>query len=41
MTHAGLEANNLSFATTLVLDLMKSIEMRLGEGRSRLIFYIE
>lgn len=41
MAHAGLEASNLSFATTLVLDLMKSMEMRLGEGRSRIIFYIE
>ena len=41
VVHTRLEVSNLSFATTLVLDLMKSIEMRLGEGRSRLIFYIE
>lgn len=41
IAHAGLKPDDLSFATTLVLDLMQSIETRLGEGRSRLIFYIE
>lgn len=41
IAHAGLKPDDLSFATTLVLGLMQSIETRLGAGRSRLIFYIE
>jgi hypothetical protein len=35
-----VQRDELSLASNLVLDLMQSIEKRLGEGRSRLIFFI-
>ena len=40
MAHMKVHRNDLSLASNLVLDLMQSIESRLGEGHSRLIFYI-
>ena len=41
LAHMSIPQEKLGLSTNIVLDLMKSIEMRLGEGRSRLIFYIE
>ena len=41
LAHMAISREKLALATNLVLDLMQSIENRLGEGRSRLIFYIE
>ena len=41
LTHAKLSRDQLDLTTNLVLDLMQSIEWRLGTGRSRLIFYID
>ena len=38
--HMKVRTDDLSLAAKFVLDLMQSIEKRLGEGRSRLIFYI-
>lgn len=40
LAHMKVQRQDLSLASNLVLDLMQSIEKRLGEGRSRLIFYI-
>ncbi len=41
LAHMGILREDLPLTTNLVLDLMQSIEKRLGEGRSRLIFYID
>lgn len=40
MAHIKVQRDDLSLASNLVLDLMQSIEKRLGKGHSRLIFYI-
>jgi hypothetical protein len=40
LAHMRVQRDELSLASNLVLDLMQSIEKRLGEGRSRLIFFI-
>lgn len=40
LAHLSVKRQDLSFAANLVLDLMQSLEKKLGEGRSRLIFYI-
>lgn len=41
LAHMDVSRENLPLTTNIVLDLMQSIEMRLGTGRSRLIFYID
>ena len=41
LAHMGVQREKLDLTTNLVLDLMESIDKRLGEGRSRLIFYID
>ena len=41
LAHMGVHREGLELTTNLVLDLMHSIETRLGESRSRLIFYID
>ncbi len=41
LAHMNVSRENLPLTTNIVLDLMQSIEKRLGEGRSRLIFYID
>ena len=41
MAHMKVQPSDLSLAANFVLDLMQSIEKRLGKGLSRLIFYIE
>lgn len=41
LAHMAVQRDKLDLTTNLVLDLMQSIEKRLGEGRSRLIFYID
>jgi len=40
MAHMKVQGADLSLASNLMLDLMQSIEKRLGKGHSRLIFYI-
>ncbi|MGI4791696.1 MAG: hypothetical protein ACRYFS_22980 [Janthinobacterium lividum] len=40
LAHASLSRDKLDLTTHLVLDLMQSIENRLGKGHSRLIFLI-
>ncbi len=40
LAHAKLSRDQVDLTTNLVLDLMQSIEKRLGEGHSRLIFLI-
>lgn len=41
LAHMSVARDQLSLHTNIVLDLMQAIDRRLGEGRSRLIFYIE
>ncbi len=41
LAHMSIPREKLELSTNLVLDLMQSIEKRLGAGRSRLIFYID
>ena len=41
LAYMGIPREKLALETNLVLDLMQSIERRLGAGRSRLIFYIQ
>ncbi len=41
LAQMGVQREQLDLTTNLVLDLMQSIETRLGKGRSRLIFYID
>lgn len=40
LAHASQSRDQLEFETNIVLDLMESIEKRLGKGHSRLIFLI-
>ena len=41
LAHMNIPREKLALETNLVLDLMQSIEKRLGAGRSRLIFHID
>ena len=41
LAHMDIPREKLALETNLVLDLMQSIEKRLGAGRSRLIFHID
>lgn len=41
LAHMDIPRGNLARSTNFVLDLMQSIETRLGAGRSRLIFCID
>lgn len=41
LAHMGVPRDKLALPTNLVMDLMQSIEKRLGKDRSRLIFYID
>ena len=40
LSHMSVRREKMDISTNLVLDFMQCIEKRLGEGRSRLIFYI-
>ena len=40
LSHMSVRREEMDISTNLVLDFMQCIERRLGEGRSRLIFYI-
>lgn len=40
LAHMNLTRSDLSLPVNIVLDLMQAIDRRLGEGQSRLIFYI-
>ena len=40
LSHMGVRREEMDISTNLVLDFMQCIERRLGEGHSRLIFYI-
>ncbi len=41
LAHMSIPREKLELSKNLVLDLMQSIEKRLGAGHSRLIFYID